>query len=162
MEKPILYIDMDGVVVDFPEVEEEIPAVIREKCIEWCIVNQKHHSDFPGLFSHLLAKDGAIEAILTLMQKYSIFLLSSAPWDNISSWSDKRIWVERHLPMLGRKCLILSHRKDLHRGRFLIDDREHNGASSFGFYKGQEWIHFGKGDFAEWPLVVDYLMKNEL
>ena len=46
MDKPILYIDMDGVVVDFPEVEEEIPAVIREKCIEWCIVNQKHHSDF--------------------------------------------------------------------------------------------------------------------
>ena len=29
MDKPILYIDMDGVVVDFPEVEEEIPAVIR-------------------------------------------------------------------------------------------------------------------------------------
>ena len=27
MEKPILYIDMDGVVVDFPEVEEEIPAI---------------------------------------------------------------------------------------------------------------------------------------
>ena len=61
--------------------------------------------------------------------------------------------------MLGRKCLILSHRKDLNRGRFLIDDREHNGAVSFGSYDGQEWIHFGHGDFLEWSQIVDYLMS---
>ena len=156
MEKPILYIDMDGVVVDFPEVEEEIPAVICEKCIEWCFVNQKHHSDFPGLFSHLLAKDGAIEAILTLMQKYSIFLLSSAPWDNISSWSDKRIWVERHLPMLGRKCLILSHRKDLHRGRFLIDDRDTMVHLHLVFTRGKSGFILGRVILqnGHWLLII--------
>ena len=71
----------------------------------------------------------------------------------------KRVWVETHLPMLGRKCLILSHRKDLNRGRFLIDDRAHHGAISFGDYDGQEWIHFGHGAFSEWSQIVDYLMS---
>ena len=159
MTKPILYIDMDGVVVDFPEVIDEVPFEIREKCIDWCNTHQKHHSDFPGLFSHLSPKKGAIEAITVLLERYSILLLSTAPWGNISAWSDKRSWVETHLPMLGRKCLILSHRKDLNRGRFLIDDREHNGAVSFGSYDGQEWIHFGHGDFLEWSQIVDYLMS---
>lgn len=161
MVKPILYIDMDGVVVEFPETIDKVPIAIRDKCAEWCDKNNKHHSDYPGLFSYLYPKNGAIEAIVTLKEKYSILLLSSAPWGNISSWSDKRIWVERYLPMLGRKCLVLSHRKDLNRGRFLIDDREHNGAASFGDYDGQEWIHFGHGYFSGWSIVVDYLMKNE-
>ena len=66
MTKPILYIDMDGVVVDFPEVIDEVPFEIREKCIDWCNTHQKHHSDFPGLFSHLSPKKGAIEAITVL------------------------------------------------------------------------------------------------
>ena len=62
MDKPILYIDMDGVVIDFPEVEEEIPAVIREKCIEWHC-KSKHHSDFLVCFLTFSHKDGAIETI---------------------------------------------------------------------------------------------------
>ena len=79
MVKPILYIDMDGVIVDFPETIEEVPIEIRDKCAEWCNTNKKHHSDFPSLFSYLSPKKGAIEAIITLKEKYAIFLLSSAP-----------------------------------------------------------------------------------
>ena len=58
--------------------------------------------------------------------------------------------------MLGRKCLILSHRKDLHRGRFLIDDREHNGASSFGFYGGKSGFILGRVILqnGHWLLII--------
>ena len=66
MNKPILYLDMDGVVVDFPETIEEIDQSIREKCREWCVKNSKHHSDFEGLFATLKPMDGAIEAIEAL------------------------------------------------------------------------------------------------
>jgi len=118
MSKPVLYIDMDGVIVDFPETINEVPLSIRDECSRWCKSNQKHHSDYPRIFSSLKPKFGAVNAVKALQSKYAILLLSSAPWDNISSWTDKRVWVEKNLPMLGRKCLILSHRKDLNRGRF--------------------------------------------
>jgi 5'(3')-deoxyribonucleotidase len=86
-----------------------------------------------------------------------IYLLSSAPWDNTNSWSDKRRWVEKYLPQLRRKCLILSHRKDLNRGSYLIDDRAHNGAIDFGEYDNQEWIHFGSERFPNWEEILKYL-----
>ena len=162
MSKPILYIDMDGVIVDFPETISEVPLSLRDECSRWCKSNQKHHSDYPGLFSSLKPKIGAINGVKTLQLKYTILLLSSAPWGNISSWTDKRVWVEEHLPMLGRKCLILSHRKDLNRGRFLVDDRSHNGAAAFGDYEGQDWIDFGSNEFPNWVQIVEYLMKKEL
>ena len=50
MVKPILYVDMDGVLVDFPEDQSDIDISIRDECIEWCNKNGKHHSDFEGLF----------------------------------------------------------------------------------------------------------------
>ena len=103
MTKPILYLDMDGVVVDFPETIEEIDQYIREKCREWCVKNSKHHSDFKGLFATLKPMDGAIEAIEVLRIDFDILLLSSAPWNNIESWSHKRQWVGKHLPQIVKK-----------------------------------------------------------
>ena len=160
MNKPILYLDMDGVVVDFPETIEEIDQAIREKCREWCAKNSKHHSDFEGLFATLKPMDGAIEAIEVLRVDFDILLLSSAPWNNIESWSHKRQWVGKHLPQIGKKRLILSHRKDLNRGDYLVDDRSRNGAIEFGNYEGQEWINFGSEHFPNWKRVVEYLQNS--
>ena len=157
MIRPILYLDMDGVLVDFPESQNDIHISVRDECVEWCNATEKHHSDFEGLFATLLPMSGAVGAVSRLNEKFEIYLLSSAPWDNTNSWSDKRRWVEEYLPQLGRKCLILSHRKDLNRGAYLIDDRLHNGAIDFGKYEGQEWIHFGSENFPNWEVILDYL-----
>ena len=52
--------------------------------------------------------------------------------------------------------LIITHRKDLVEGDYLIDDRGKNGTSEF---KG-EWIEFGSERFPDWNTVVTYLLTE--
>ncbi len=158
MTEKLVYLDMDGVLVELPQTIDEIDESIRESCRAWCELTGEHHSDFEGLFATLKPMDGAAEAVELLMNKYEVYLLSTAPYDNTNSGSDKRRWVEKYLPHLGRKKLILSHRKDLNRGAYLVDDRPNNGADKFGSYEGQEWIKFGSDEFPDWSSVIEYLM----
>lgn len=99
-------------------------------------------------------KTGAIEAVKALSPKYDIYLLSTAPWNNPSAWSDKLNWVKQYLGEICYKRLILTHHKDLNRGDFLIDDRTNNGAGEF---KG-ELILFGSEQFPNWDKVLEYLL----
>jgi 5'(3')-deoxyribonucleotidase len=96
---------------------------------------------------------GALDALDRLWPDFDIYLLSTAPWDNPSAWADKRRWVEQHLGERGRKRLILTHRKDLAIGDYLVDDRTRHGAGDF---RGRH-IHFGQGEFPDWPAVVRFL-----
>ncbi len=100
---------------------------------------------------------GAIEAVKELYQHYEVFILSTAPWRNPSAWSDKRIWVEKHFDDIFFKRIILTHRKDLIMGDYLIDDRGWNGTSNFS----GEWIMFGSDRFPNWETVVPYLLKKD-
>ncbi len=65
----------------------------------------------------------------------------------------KRIWIEKHFGLKAKKRLILTHRKDLNIGDYLIDDRLRNGASEF---KG-EHIHFATEKFPDWECTFEYL-----
>ena len=157
-DEVIAYVDMDGVLVDFPYDIEDVHETIREECKDWCVRTKNHHSDFNGLFSTLSPKCGGAEALDRLEAGgYTVYLLSTAPWSNHSSSSDKRRWVEKYLPNLPEKRLILSHRKDLNRGALLIDDRPNNGAKEFGDFEGQRWIHFGSDEFPDWDSVLTVL-----
>ena len=51
------------------------------------------------------------------------------------------------------KRLIISHRKDLLKGDYLVDDRGKNGTTEF---EG-EWIEFGSKRFPDWNAVLNYL-----
>ena len=136
MGRPIVYVDLDGVLAEFPENLSDVDSSIAESCRQWCEKTGEHHSDFEGLFSTLKTKEGANDAIHRLIQKFEIYILSTAPWKNVSSWTDKRIWVEKNLPSLPKKRLTLSYNKSLMRGRYLIDDRPKNGAREFGEHDG--------------------------
>ncbi len=176
---------MDGVLVRFPEeekrkidgIEKEVKfpssgsylkEEIREEIDKWVKKDPLNNdwTDYPNLFSYLEPFTDNLEEILNrLEKKFKVYILSTAPWDNHSSSSDKRVWIQKHLPNITNveeggwleKRLILSHRKDLNRGRYLIDDRPNNGAAKeenpwapkskgivkgFGDYENQEWIHF--------------------
>jgi 5'-nucleotidase len=98
--------------------------------------------------------DGAIDAYKKLSNRYDTYILSTAPWDNPSAWSDKLIWVKTYLGSHAHKRLILSHNKNLNSGDYLIDDRLRNGAADF---KG-EHIHFGTPKFPDWQSVLSYLL----
>ncbi len=47
--------------------------------------------------------DGVIEAYSNLTCTYDSYILSTAPWENISSWSDKTACVQTHLGNLAKK-----------------------------------------------------------
>jgi 5'-nucleotidase len=143
----ILYVDMDNVLVDFPSA---FPFVNKDLLEEY--VDNK--DDIPGIFSLMEPLDGAIDAYQKLSTKFDTYILSTAPWGNPSAWSDKVVWVKKHLGESAHKRLILSHNKDLNRGEYLIDDRLKNGAAEF---KG-EHIHFGREPFPDWHAVLAYLL----
>ena len=77
MGREIVYVDMDGVLVDFPNSIDHIQPSIRENCIAWVNQDPKNNdwTDFEGLFASLLPKDGIQEAIdrlevILIMNKY--------------------------------------------------------------------------------------------
>lgn len=149
MNKKIVYVDLDGVMVDL-----EAHVLDRHGEQGLAKIGMLTSVD-KGLFLDPPAIEGAIEAIkkLSASEEYEVFFLSTAPWSNPQSWMDKRIWVQKNLGKLAFKRLMLSHRKDLLMGDFLIDDRTKNGAGEF---KGKH-IHFGTEAFPNWTAVLNYL-----
>lgn len=150
-EKEIVYIDMDGVIVDFNSGKKYFTNEDYEKAgCEW--------DNVEGIYSKMTPVKGAIDAVKRICKKYDVYILSAAPWNNPSAWSDKVMWLQRyfgngeHYPLYKR--LILSHHKDLCTGNYLIDDnKDRNGVSNF---KG-ELIHFGSKKYPNWNKVLEKL-----
>lgn len=142
----ILYVDMDNVLVDFPSA---FPYLSPETLQEY----EGRLDEVPGIFALMEPLPQAIASFEELASKFDTYILSTSPWGNPSAWSDKLLWVKRHLGQIAYKRLILSHHKHLNYGHFLIDDRTKNGADRF---QG-EHILFGSPQFPDWPAVVDYL-----
>lgn len=138
---------MDNVLVDFPSAFTRVPPEVLEEY-------RDDRDEIPGIFELMDPMPGAIEAFHQLAARYDTYILSTAPWRNPGAWRHKVEWVQKHLPEVAHKRLILSHHKHLNRGDYLIDDRMHNGADRF---QG-ELILFGTEPFKDWSAVVAYLM----
>lgn len=151
-EKPIVYIDLDGTLVDWESGQRRLTEMER--------VQYDGFTDaVPGLFSRMDPMPGGINAFYELSKKYDVYILTSAPWHNETAPSDKLRWVQKYFG-IGEdspafKKLIISHHKDLNKGAYLIDDRPHkNGTDHF---EG-EIIHFGSEQFPDWETVTTYLL----
>lgn len=145
--KKILYIDMDGVLVDFQSGIDKLTKEERERY-------KGQEKNVPHIFSKMEPIEGAIEAYKILAERYDTYILSTAPWNNETALGDKVAWAKKYLGDTIYKRLILSHNKHLNEGHYLIDDRPHkNGAGDF---KG-ELIHFGSQKFPNWKSVLKYL-----
>ena len=144
-----LYIDMDNVLVDF---QSGIDSISEEERIQF----KDDLDEVPGIFSKMRPVERAIESYVELTKHFDVYILSTAPWENPSAWTDKLLWVKKYLGKHAYKRLILSHNKQLNTGDFLVDDRTANGAGQFG----GEHIHFLSEEFRNWKDVVTYLMKN--
>lgn len=145
MNKQIIYIDMDNVLVDFTSA---FPHLSQETMDAY----DGRLDEVPGIFSLMEPMKGAIETYRYLAEHYDVYILSTAPWKNPSAWSDKLLWVQKYLGDVAYKRLILTHHKDLNRGDYLIDDRKKNGASEF---QGT-FIQFGSKSFTDWESIAKY------
>lgn len=142
LKKKIVYIDLDGVLADY-EIKK--------------IVTTESERNKKGFFESFEPINNAVWAFKVLNEYYDVYILSTAPWSNIHSWTEKRVWVEKHLGDLAYKKLILTHNKGLLKGNFIIDDRTVNGVSEF---EG-EHIHFGTESFPNWESVIKYLILKK-
>ncbi len=159
-KKQIVYVDMDGVIADFeagmyklaPDLylgEGEDYDERSKKVDSICEQNSDIFHDLPTI-------KGGIAAVKQLMKYYEVYFLSTPMWNVPDSFTGKRIWIAKHFGKAAEKRLILTHRKDLNKGDYLIDDRTRNGAGEF---EG-EHIHFGTTDYPTWDSVLNYLLPK--
>ena len=148
MTKKILYLDMDGVMVDF---EGGIDKLTDAEKIEWEGDYDKH----PEIFSLMPPMPGALDAYDKLVNcgKYDVYFLSTVPWGNPIAAMHKIEWVKKYIPT-AFKNIIMSHHKNLNKGDILIDDRLRNGVEGF---EGKH-IHFGTEMYPNWDVVLEELL----
>ena len=160
MNKKIVYIDMDGVLVDFGKAIDnwfETHPHLKER-----YKNNPDH--IQGLFRNPPPIEGAIDAVKKLHEsgKYDLFIATSAPWGNPMSAMDKRFWIEDYFGDLFHKKMFVTHRKDLLMGDYLIDDRIKNGAGEFSgelLRFGYDWENDNKpNQYPNWQSILDRLL----
>lgn len=152
-----IFIDMDGVIVDLSQNINrwfDNHPNLKEK--------YKNFPDhIPGIFRDPKPIKDSIESIKKLCstEKYNILIASSSPWGNPQSSTDKRFWIEKYFGDIFHKKLILTHRKDLLRGDYLIDDRLKNGAGEFKgklLRFGTDWETGEKNEFPTWKEILNF------
>lgn len=154
MSKKRIFIDMDGVLADWYKGVEDLPKDVYDEYAY-------RHDEVPGLYLNLEPIKDSIESVLTLDKHFDLFILSTASWGSSSSLTEKVEWIKKlYGDQPGSpfyKKVVLTHRKDLLIGDYLIDDREVNGAKEFM----GELIQFGTPGFDTWKDVVNYILSKE-
>ncbi|VEI57535.1 Uncharacterized protein conserved in bacteria [Pasteurella multocida] len=153
MNKPLLYVDIDNVLVDFKSGIDQLPEEVQ---IEY----QGRLDEVPNIFSLMKPMENAIQSLYILDKYYDIYILSTSPWGNPTAWIDKLNWIQHYFgkekDSLLYKRLILSHHKNLNKGDYIIDDRTANGVDKF---EG-EHIHFGSEQYPNWQIVTEALLTR--
>lgn len=147
MEKKIVYVDMDNVLVNF---KSGIDTLNEDEIAFY----EGRYDEVPNIFSKMKPMEDAIVSYIELCKNFDTYILSTSPWENNTALNDKLNWVKKYLGYHAYKRLILTHHKNLNLGDYLIDDREKNGADKF---KG-ELILFGSEEFPNWSNVLEYLI----
>ena len=149
MKKPILFIDMDGVLCNFTKASCQAKLDNSLQLFpqaQW------------GFFLRLEEMPDAINSIKILEKKYDVWILTRPSFPNVNSFTEKAQWIWDHIGYYMVEKIIMSGDKSKvgEVGDFLIDDMNTDKQSEF---KG-EWIEFGSSKFPNWESVVDYLMTD--
>jgi 5'(3')-deoxyribonucleotidase len=160
MSKKIIFIDMDGVLVNFEKAFNQYhKQKSASKYVADAHLSNLYRNDpdlIPGIFRDAEPMPGAIDAVKKLYQSglYDICVATTSPWDAPDSAADKMFWIQKYLGQEFYKSMTITHRKDLLHGDYLIDDRTANGAGEF---KGK-LIQFGTEKYPDWDAILEELL----
>lgn len=114
-KKTYVFIDMDGVIVDFDGYMKETGTPLDD--VKYVA----------GHYARMKPIAGAIEAVKAIINAgYEVMIATKPPTGNPSSYMEKAEWIFRHLPELSDRIIITHNKGVLGDERdFLIDDRPH-------------------------------------
>jgi len=136
--RPILLFDLDGICCDLMKKwlaaynrdyndnlrPEDITTWDWEKFVKpECGKRIYHYLNRPGFFADLEPIAGCVESLGRLAEVCELVVVTASPRQ---AAGDKIAWVRRHLPMVPRGNIVITHRKDLVRGDFMFDDAPKN------------------------------------
>jgi len=145
--KAKVFIDMDGVIVDFDHAMKEKEMTGDEVKI------------IKGVYLKMRPIDGALKAVESIIgMGYDVWIATKPPTGYAHAYAEKAQWIMDHLPMLKRK-IIITHDKGLLGGvnDFLCDDRPHK--ANCEKFEGT-LLRFVKG--YHWPQALEELRENKL
>lgn len=137
-EWPVLLFDLDGIVTDL--VSKWLAVYNRDyhddlrpegiRSWNWdqfvkpeCGKKIYHYLSRPGFFADLKPLPGAIEILERLSRRLELVVVTASP---AGAMKDKANWVRRNLPFISKHNLVITYRKDLVRGDFMLDDAPRN------------------------------------
>lgn len=148
MKKKIVYIDMDDTLCDLQAAAKA--AKERNPKMPYPQAEYGFYASFDPL-------PGAVDAVSKLYEseEYEPWILTAPSLVNPLCYTEKRVWVEKHLGMRMVERLIISPNKALLKGDYLIDDNIEG--------KGQEGfegclIQYGSDRYSDWSKVLKFLL----
>lgn len=139
----IIYIDMDATLCDYWGGYQRTHALYPQ------LAYPQSRRNF---YYDLAPMPGAIATFHWLSQHplYAVYILSAPSILNPHSYTEKRLWVERHLGLDATYRLILSPQKGLLKGHYLIDDNIAGKGQEF--FEGQV-LQFGSEHYPDWEAI---------
>lgn len=101
-------------------------------------------------------ENSAFKAFNTLSKDYKIWILASAPYNHPERWSEAVGWVSKNLGAVAYDRVILSNRKDMILGDYVIDryPERFSLEDSMGTV-----IQYGSDTFRTWEDVLEYFSR---
>lgn len=145
----IVHIDLDNTIMDYRK---------AHKLSLQYNPGQPYPQSQVGFFYNLVPFDYAMYSVIELMKKYDVYFLTAPSVKNPLCYTEKRLSIEKWFGLEACNKLIISPRKDLVIGDYLIDDQsDSHGQSDFV----GEFIHYGSEKFPNWFSVLEYLMSKD-
>jgi 5'(3')-deoxyribonucleotidase len=94
----IIYVDMDGVLVDFE-------SGIKSLSVEELKLYENKLDEVPGIFSRMIPIEGALESFEKISKQFDVYILSTAPWENPTALNDKLAWIKKYIGETAKKLL---------------------------------------------------------
>ena len=136
-----MLIDLDNTACNYSKAHAE--QIKREPGIKYPQSQYKFFEDLEPI-------DGFIDAYFKLKEHYEVYILTRPSILNKLSYTEKAVWVEKHLGKDEVERLILSCDKTMVVGEYLIDDFKQEGI----LRPRWEQIMFGSKQFPDWKTIL--------